>query len=339
MKAERSHILGKALRDFFDNYVRQLRGMSSHTVLSYRDSLKLLLIFVAGRKNMTVSELRIESIGVSEIIGFLDHLETVRKNGIGTRNIRLSAIHSFFRYVATLYPEHLDQAQRVLSVPFKRGSTRTIEYLEFEEIRAVLNVIERSTTDGRRDYALLALMFNTGARVQEILDLKTTDLDLSSSLSVRLYGKGRKERICPIFPETAQVLRECLEEQGADMRKPVVVFRNHVGGSLTRFGVRYILAKHLSKAAGVHPSLGKKRLHPHSLRHSTAVYLLKSGVDPSSIAHWLGHASVNTTNKYATMDLEMKREALAKAKVLGTDVKTESSWRKRPDILAWLESL
>ena len=339
MKTERSHSLGKALRDFFGNYIRQLRGMSSHTVLSYRDSLKLLLIFVAGQKNTTVSELRIESIGVVDIIAFLDHLETVRKNGIGTRNIRLSAIHRFFHYVATLYPEHLDQSQRVLSIPFKRASTRTIEYLEFEEIRAVLDVIDRSTTDGRRDYALLALMFNTGARVQEIVDLKATDLELSSPFSVRLFGKGRKERICPIFPETAQVLREYLEEQGADIRKPVAVFRNHVGGPLTRFGVRYILAKHLRKAAGVRPSLGKKRLHPHSMRHSTAVYLLKSGVDPSSIAHWLGHVSVNTTNKYARMDLEMKREALAKAKVLNADVKTEFSWRKRPDILEWLESL
>lgn len=336
MKAERSYTLGKALRDFFGNYVRQLRGMSSHTVLSYRDSLKLLLIFVAGRNNTTVSGLCIESIGVPDIIAFLDHLETVRKNGITTRNIRLSAIHSFFRHVATAYPEHLDQAQRVLSIPFKRASTRTIEYLEFEEIRAVLDAVDRSTTDGRRDYALLALMFNTGARVQEIVDLKTTDLDLSSSLSVRLYGKGRKERICPIFPETAQVLQECLEEQGADMRKPVAVFRNHVGGPLTRFGVRYILAKHLRKAARAHPSLGKKRLHPHSMRHSTALYLLKSGVDLSSIAHWLGHTSVNTTNKYARMDLEMKREALTKAGVL---VKTESSWRKRPDIMEWLESL
>jgi len=339
MKVERSHALGKALRDFFGNYVRQLRGMSSHTVLSYRDSLKLLLIFVAGQKNTTVSELGIESIGVADIIAFLDHLETIRKNGIGTRNIRLSAIHSFFRYIATLYPEHLDQSQRVLSIPFKRASTRTVEYLEFEEIRAVLDAIDRSTTDGRRDYALLALMFNTGARVQEIVDLKTTDLELSNLSSVRLFGKGRKERICPIFPETAQVLREYLEEQGADMRRPATVFRNHVGGPLTRFGVRYILAKYLRKAAVVHPSLSKKRLHPHSMRHSTAVYLLKSGVDPSSIAHWLGHASVNTTNKYARMDLEMKREALAKAKLLDAGVTTESSWRKRPDILEWLESL
>ena len=316
MKTKRSHDLGTALRSFFDDYVRHLRGMSGHTLLSYRDSLKLLLRFVAQEKHTAVADLRTETLGVAEIIAFLDHLETTRKNGVGTRNIRLSAIHSFFRYVATLYPEHLEQSQRILSIPFKRAATRTIEYLEFEEIRAVLDAVDRSTIDGRRDYALLALMFNTGGRVQEIVDLKATDLELSKPASVRLYGKGRKERICPIWVETGQVVRQYLEERAVNMREPITIFTNHLGGALTRFGVRYILAKHLRKAAEVQAALGKKRLHPHSMRHSTAVYLLKSGVDPSGIAHWLGHASVNTTNKYATMDLEMKRNALAKAKPL-----------------------
>jgi len=339
MKSEHSHALGTALRNFFDTYVRQLRGMSAHTTLSYRDSLKLLLLFVAQEKRTAVADLCIETIGVAEIIAFLNHLETRRKNGVGTRNIRLSAIHSFFRYVATLYPEYLEQSQRILSIPFKRAATRTIEYLEFEEIRAVLDAVDRSTADGRRDYALLALMFNTGARVQEIVAIKATDLELSKPSSVRLYGKGRKERICPIWAETGQVVREYLEERGVNMREPITVFTNHLRGPLTRFGVRYILAKHVRKAARVGSSLAKKRLHPHSMRHSTAVYLLKSGVDPSSIAHWLGHSSVNTTNKYATMDLEMKRNTLAKAKPLGDRTNSKASWRKRPDILAWLDSL
>jgi site-specific recombinase XerD len=339
MKTPQSHTLGMALKDFFYNYLRQLRGMSSHTILSYRDSLKLLLVFVAQQKKIAVSDLRIENIGVNEIISFLDHLETTRSNGIGTRNIRLSAIHSCFRYIATMYPEYLDQSQRILSIPFKRMPMRTIQYLEFEEVKAVLQAVDRSTLDGRRDYTLLALMFNTGARVQEIVDLKATDLELSTPFSVRIYGKGQKERICPIWPETAHVLREYVEERGIDTREPVTVFTNHIGGHLTRFGARYILAKHLRKAAQTRPSLGKKRLHPHSMRHSTAVHLLKSGVDLSSIANWLGHTSINTTNKYATMDLEMKRNALAKAKPLGKKVNPKSSWRKRPDILAWLESL
>jgi site-specific recombinase XerD len=339
MKTQQSYILGMALKDFFYNYLRQLRGMSSHTILSYRDSLKLLLTFVAQKTNTPVSDLCIEAIGVDEIITFLDHLEATRRNGIGTRNIRLSAIHSFFRYIATTHPESLDQSQRILNIPFKRTPLRTVEYLEFEEIDAVLQAVDRSTLDGRRDYVLLSLMFNTGARVQEIVDLKATDLELSKPFSVRIYGKGRKERICTIWPETAHVLREYIAERGIDTRNPLPVFMNHLGTCLTRFGVRYILAKYLRKAVHAQPPLGKKRLHPHSMRHSTAVHLLKSGVDLSSIANWLGHVSINTTNKYATMDLEMKRDALAKAKPLGNKTSPESSWRKKPDILAWLESL
>lgn len=339
MKTGQSNTLGIALRDFFSNYLPQLRGMSSHTILSYRDSLKLLLQFFAQQKNVTVSDLIIENIGIAEVIAFLDHLEVNRHNGIGTRNIRLSAIHSFFRYVAGIYPEHLEQSQRILSIPFKHTTTRVVEYLEFEEIMAVLQAVDRSQLDGRRDYALLALMFNTGARVQEIVDLKANDLQLSKPFSVRIFGKGRKERICPIWAETAHILREYIEERGIDVRNPVTLFSNHRGYPLTRFGVRYILAKYLRNATDIQPSLGKKRLHPHSMRHSTAVHLLKSGVDLSTIAHWLGHVSINTTNKYAAIDLEMKRQAIAKAKPLGDETNPQSSWRQNPDILKWLESL
>lgn len=339
MKTGQSNMLGITLRDFFYEYLPQLRGMSSHTILSYRDSLKLLLQFLAQQKNVSVSDLIIENIGIAEVIAFLDHLEVNRHNSIGTRNVRLSAIHSFFRYVAGISPEHLDQSQRILSIPFKHTTTRTIEYLEFEEIIAVLQAIDRCQPDGRRDYALLALMFNTGARVQETVDLKANDLQLSKPFSVRIFGKGRKERICPIWAETAHVLREYVEERGIDVRKPITIFSNHLGRPLTRFGVRYILAKYLHNAAAMRPSLAKKRLHPHSMRHSTAVHLLKSGVDLSTIAHWLGHVSINTTYKYAAIDLEMKRQAIAKAKPLADENKPQFSWRKNPDILEWLESL
>lgn len=339
MKARQSNTLGVALKGFFSNYLPKLRGMSSHTTLSYRDSFKLLLVFLTQQKNISVMDLVIEDIGSAEVIAFLNHLESNRKNGIGTRNIRLSALHSFFRYLAAMYPDYLDQSQRILSIPFKRMSTRTIEYLEFDEIMAVFKVVDRSTSDGRRDYALLWLMFNTGARVEEIINLKANDLQLSSPFSVRIFGKGQKERICPIWPETAQILREYIEERGIDLRRPVTLFRNYLGRPLTRFGVRYILEKYLRKAALIQPSLKKKRLHPHSMRHSTAVHLLKSGIDLSSIANWLGHVSPTTTNKYATMDMEMKQQAIEKAKLLCKENTSQTSWRKDPDILAWLESL
>lgn len=262
MKNQRSHLLGVALRDFFGHYLQQLRGMSSHTIHSYRDSLKLLLTFVAHHKKTSVSNLCLDHLGIAEIVTFLDHLETQRKNGIGTRNIRLSAIHSFFRFIASSCPEYLDQAQRILSIPFKRMPTQTVDYLDFEEIGAVLESVDRSTLNGKRDYLLLALLFNTGARVQELLDLKSTDLELSKPSSVHIYGKGRKERVCPLWPETAHLLRRFIEERKIDLKNPSPVFKNHLQGALTRFGVRYILAKYLQKAAKIQPSLKKNAFIP-----------------------------------------------------------------------------
>ena len=339
MRPTQVNQLGMALKGFFTDYLPKIKGSSSHTVLSYRDSLKLCLLFMAQHKNLSVSDLRIEDMGVQEIIAFLNHLEEDRHNQPGTRNGRLAALHSFFRYVAGIYPEALDQCQRILNIPFKRSASHTVYYLEFEEITAVLDSINRSKQDGRRDYALLSLMFNTGVRVQELIEIKANDLQLSKPFSVRIFGKGRKERICPIWPETAHLLRQLLEERGIDPREPVTVFTNHTGNPISRFGVRYLLAKHLQNTANVRPSLAKKRLHPHSIRHSTAIHLLKSGVDLSTIANWLGHSSVNTTNKYATMDLEMKRKAIEKAKPLIDGTTAQGEWKQNPDLLEWLESL
>jgi len=338
VKKKKSNELGIALRGFFCDYLPQMKGMSLHTVHSYRDSLKLLFLFLS-RDNGSVDTLCFDELAVNRIEAFLNHLETQRHNSTGTRNVRLSAVHSFFRYVATTFPEYLYLSQQILGIPFKRMRTRAIEYLEFEELETLLDRVDRSKPDGRRDYALLTLMFNTGARVQEVIDLKATDLQLSSPFSVHIFGKGRKERICPIWAKTARVLHEYVEERGIDPRKPVTIFTNHLGTPLTRFGVRYILAKYVRKAAETNPALKVKRLHPHSIRHSTAVHLLKSGVDLANIASWLGHVSTNTTNKYATIDLDMKREAIAKAAPPHAESVPNSSWRKNRDILAWLESL
>jgi integrase/recombinase XerD len=331
MKGERPNSLALALKGFLSDYLPRVRGTSPHTILSYRDAIKLLLVHLSRKKGIPVANLTIEEIGVTEIVAFLDYLERDRNNGVGTRNRRLAALHSFFRYVAETRPVRIEQCQRILNIPFKRASVRPVEYLEFEEIKEVLAEIDRSKVVGRRDYLLLTLMFNTGARVQEVLDLRVNNLQLSRPASVRIFGKGRKERICPIWPETAQLLREHTQGMDGNAR----VFANHIGGPLTRFGVRYILSKHLQNAA----SLRGKRLHPHSLRHSTAVHLLKSGVDLSTIANWLGHSSVNTTNKYASMDMDMKRLALEKAQPLTDTTQEAGSWKKDPDILAWLESL
>ena len=251
----------------------------------------------------------------------------------------MTTIHSFFRYVGAQHPEHLAQTQRLLGIPFKRTETREIQHLEFAELQAVMDGIDRSTRPGRRDFALLSLMFNIGARVSEIVGLQAADLRLTEPPSIRLRGKGSKERICPLWPETARLLLQLLEEQGMPLDRPEAVFRNRRGERLTRFGVRIILRKHIEQAKPRVPSLKHKRLHPHSLRHSTAVHLLRAGVDLSTISHWLGRASLNTTNKYVALDVEAKREALAKAKPLLRTARKAGMWRQDQNLIAWLENL
>jgi site-specific recombinase XerD len=331
--------LARAVRNFFSEYVRELRGLSRHTLLSYRDTLALLLRFLAESRKSDPTALDMEDLSPEAVLVFLNYLEQERHNKTSSRNVRLAAIHAFFRYVAIQMPERIEQAQRILAIPFKRTGTRPIEYLEYEEIQAVLGSIDRSAREGRRDYALLALLFNTGARVQEIVDLSACDLQLEPPFQVKLFGKGRKTRICPLWPQTAQVLKEFVSEMCLDLRSNAPIFRNQRGERLSRFGIRYILAKYCRQAARVCPSLAGKRLHPHSMRHSCAIHLLKSGVDLPSISHWLGHASMNTTNRYATADLEMKRRAIAQAGSPGDSPAPASHWRHDPSIIEWLESL
>ncbi len=338
-KTQLPNLLARWLRNFFQDHLSKVRGLSPHTIHSYRDCLVLLLRFVASRKDRPVTELDIEDLGPEEVLDFLNHLESVRGNAVVTRNVRLAALHAFFRFGASQNPEQLEHCQRILWIPFKRAGTRTIEYLEYDELQAVFSAVDRTTQAGRRDYLLLTTMFNTGARVQEFLNLRACDLQLTKPYQIRFFGKGRKERFCPIWPQTAQILTSFCQERGLDMNSTELVFLNQRGRPLTRFGVRYILNKYLQRAQVRAPNLAAKRLHPHSMRHSTAVHLLKAGVDISTICHWLGHSSVNTTQKYATVDLEMKRQALARAKPPDGETNQPVEWRRNPSVLEWLESL
>jgi integrase/recombinase XerD len=336
MKSKSPNQLALALRDYFGEFLPGVRNVSPHTIASYRDSLVLLLRFVAAQQRRCISLLDFKDVSADLILSFLADLESKRHNTATTRNVRLSAIHAFFRYVAAQHPDRLEHCQRVLVIPFKRARQRTIEYLEYEEIQHVLNAVDQSTRDGRRDYALLATLFNTGARVQEILDLRACDVQLTKPFQVRLFGKGRKERFCPLWPQTARLLRSFFKERLLESHSEHSVFLNHRGEPLTRFGVRYLLRKYQGLAEVHVVGLRGKRLHPHSLRHSTAVALLKAGVDLSTISQWLGHASPNTTNKYATIDLEMKREAIDKVKPIRGQRRTV--WRSS-SVLDWLEGL
>jgi len=339
MNAPAPTALARTLRGFFADHLPRVRGTSPHTVQSYRDSLVLLLRFVADRRARSVSQLDLDDLGPQDVLDFLQYLETDRHNLVATRNVRLAAIHAFFRYCAAEDPAGLERCQRVLAVPFKRTGSRPVEYFEYHEIQAVLAGVNRTTADGRRDYALLATMFNTGARVQEIVTLCVRDLQLETLPHVRLYGKGRKERLCPLWPQTTEILRALLAERGRDVPPDQPLFRNHRGGRLTRFGVRYLLRKYCIRAQAATPTLGTKRLHPHSMRHSTAVHLLRAGVDITTISHWLGHASVTTTNRYATVDLDMKRKAIEQARPTDFGIAGPALWRTDASILEWLEGL
>jgi integrase/recombinase XerD len=337
MKRKFPNLLGAIVRDYFGDHLPRVRGTSPHTIHSYRDSVMLLLRFLSACNKRTVAELDLKDLAPTGILAFLSHLERERKNAVATRNVRLSAIHALFRFVASRNPEHLDLAQRVLAIPFKRASQRAVDYLEREEIESILKTIDRASPQGNRDHALLATMFNSGGRVQEIVDLRACDLQLTKPFQVRFLGKGRKERYCPLWRETAAVLRAFCKERNLDLRSEDRVFLNQRGEPLSRFGVRYILAQCLRRACRERPNLRKKRIHPHSMRHSTAIALLKSGAALSTISHFLGHASLTTTNRYLKVDLEMKRKAIEQVKPVPRQSRTP--WSRDPTVLDWLESL
>jgi site-specific recombinase XerD len=329
-----------ALRAFFAKHLPLTRGLSPRTVLSYRDTFVLLLRFLATHHRCAVVDLELDHFRADDVLIFLDHLETERKNSVATRNARLAAIHAFARFLATRDPEQVEEAQRLLAVPVKRGPTRAIDYLEEEEIGAMLSAISPERKDHVRDRALLLTLFNTGARVQEVLDIRAGDLQLDPPRFVRLVGKGRKERLCPLWPETAEAIQTLLNSKPPSAPEGWQLFRNHRGQPMTRFGIRYLLRRYSARAQTEAPTLAAKRIHPHTYRHSAAVHLLRSGVDMVTISHWLGHASIETTNRYAAVDLETKRKALERAgPVVGTSDSATSIWRTDSSVLDWLEAL
>lgn len=339
MKFSKPNVLAQDLRAFFAEHVPLTRGLSPHTLLSYRDAIKLLLQFLEIRCGCSVVELDFVHIAPEAVIAFLEHLEKERHNSASTRNARLAAIHSFARFVATRHPEHLELCQRLLAIPTKRVRSKIVEYLEGQEIRAMVDATDQKTADGRRDQAMLVTFFNTGGRVQELLNIQPADLQFDRPSHVILRGKGQKERICPLWPETVTLLRALLRDNGLEERSTEPLFRNHCGQPLTRFGARYLLRKYARKGLSKAPSLEKKKVHPHTFRHSAAVHMLQAGVDLVSISHWLGHSSVVITNRYTAVDLTTKRAAIEKAGPIVAKTDTLGAWRKDESILKWLESL
>lgn len=324
----------RLLQAFFTDRLMRQRKASQHTIASYRDTFRLLLGFAQQRLKKVPSKLAIEDLDAPFIGAFLDHLERGRGNNARSRNVRLAAIHSFFQYVALHEPSHSALAQRILAIPSKRYKRRQIEFLTRSEIDALLAAPDRDTWTGRRDRALMLVTVQTGLRVSELTGLCCQDIVLGAGAHVRCTGKGRKERCTPLRKEAVATLRAWLRERNADPSDPL--FPNARGGPLSPDGVQYLLDKHIATASQQCPSLKKKRVSPHVLRHSAAMDLLHHGVDRSVIALWLGHESVETTQIYTHANLEIKEKALAKTTPLNV-----RPGRYRPDdeLLAFLQSL
>jgi site-specific recombinase XerD len=280
----------------------------------------------------------VENAGVDAVNGFIDELTRERKNSASTRNLRLTAIQGFFRWLAMVEPQHLATCSRALCIPKANTKSNEVLYLEREEIEALFAAIDRGVRQGRRNYALLALMYNTGARVQEVLDLKICDVRIERPSLVKLVGKGDKERICVLWPETIEWIKEICRDRGLGPDSTQYLFVNRHGQKMTRHGVRFILRKAGEKALASRPSLKDKPLHPHIFRHTAAMHMLQAGLDLTTIQSILGHSSSETTNRYAKADLAMKKAALDKCEPL-TQSPRPPAWKTNPEIMAFLESL
>ena len=322
------------LQCFFTDRLLRQRQASPHTVAGYRDCFRLLLHFAKERLGKMLSKLLIEDLDAPFIGLFLQHLESVRKNSVRTRNARLGAIHSFFQYVAIEEPALALHCQRILAVPNKRHERRPIEFLSREEMDALLAVPNLSTWVGRRDRTLLLVAVQTGLRVSELTGLNCQDVVLGTGAHVRCLGKGRKQRCTPLRPQTARMLDAWLRERQGLSEDPV--FPSIRGSRLSRDAVERLITKYTHRAEPTCLSLKRKNVSPHVLRHAAAMDLLHHGVDRSVIALWLGHESVQTTQIYLHADMRLKEKALSRTTPLGV-----KPARFRPDdkLLAFLEGL
>jgi integrase/recombinase XerD len=325
--------------NFLTHYLAGQRNLSPNTIKAYRDVFALLLRFCRDVRGIAPEKLRLEQIDVSLVEAFLDYLETERKSSQSTRNHRLATLHAFFRYVQAEEPAHMLQCQKILAIPLRRHAHPTVGYVSKQELAEILAQPDLQTSTGRRDAVLLSVLYDTGARVQELIDLSVGDVRLDPPAQLRLLGKGRKMRAVPLMDNTIPLLRDHLQENHLDrpeqFDKPL--FQNARHQRLSRSGIRYILQKHLVRARSKLPTLNRT-VSPHTLRHAKGMHLLQSGISLDMIRDFLGHVDVKTTQIYARANLEMKRNALEK--IADTSpVRTIPSWQQNKDLLDWLRSL
>ncbi|HUB46600.1 MAG TPA: tyrosine-type recombinase/integrase [Acetobacteraceae bacterium] len=321
------------LQAFFTDRLTRQRQASPHTVASYRDALRLLLVFASEEYGKQPSKLDFDDIDATLIAAFLDHIEQQRENSVRTRNARLAAIRSLFRYAAFRHPEHAALIERVLAIPPKRFDRRLVTFLTEPELNALLAAPVRSTWTGRRDHAMLGLAAQTGLRVSELIGLRCADVHLGFGAHVSCEGKGRKQRITPLTSAIASVLRVWLAERAGLPVQPLFVTQS--GKALSRDALEHRLAKYVHVASDICPSLKQKSVTMHVLRHSAAMRLLRAGIDTSVIALWLGHEQIETTQVYLHADLGIKERALAKTAQAETK---PGRFRPTDKLLAFLEA-
>lgn len=325
--------LGVWIRRFLLEHLVAERNLARNTQRSYRDTLVLLIPFVAAKLGKPLDRLAPIDLSPDTVRLFLAHLEESRQCSIATRNQRLATLHALARFVGERSPEHIVWCGQMRAIPFKKTTKVVIPYLDKPEMDVLLAAPDRETSQGRRDYALLLFLYNSGARADEASQLVIRDLH-SAALFVRIIGKGNKERQCPLWRATVEVLSPLIANRSSEQR----VFLNRSAHPITRFGIYAMVERYAEKAREKIPSLANKRVSPHTIRHSTACHLLRAGVDINTIRAWLGHVSLDTTNIYAETDLEMKAKALAMCEV-ACEPKTKKTWRQDPQLMTFLRSL
>lgn len=322
------------VQDFFYSNLINQRRVSEKTIKSYRDTFCILFRFIKKEIGKAASQLCLTDLNADLIVKFLNYLEKERKNTVRSRNVRLAAIRSFMHYAAYQEPSGLPTIQRVLAIPMKHYDHILVGFLSKQEMNAIINSTDNNTWSGQRDQVLFATLYNTGARVSEIISVKRKDIEIGKTTVIHLHGKGRKERAVPLWKNTSSLIRKWLTQIDEDLKTPL--FPNRFGKLMTASGVEDRLNAAVRKASETCPSLNSKKVSPHVIRHTTAMHLLQSGVDLTVIALWLGHENINTTHKYMEADLKMKRKILMRSR--GPKYKTK---RKRisDKLLAFLEAL
>ncbi len=334
--SEPSPQLGAIVHSFVIDHLVAVKGLRPSSVRSYRDTIRLFLVFVAAQKGCRITRLTLDDLSFERVVGFLRHLEVDRHNHVRTRNQRLAALHTLFDYIATRSPEMLDVCQRVSAIPMKRSAPAETRFLERDEVETLFRTLSDEGRLGLRDHTVLLFLYNTGARVQEVADLRVEHLDLGEHPLVRLHGKGDKWRTCPLWHHTVTLLRALIDADPASGPKAPVFSAN--GHALTRSGIYKIVRRHASSLDD--PRIGR-RVSPHVFRHTAAVHLLESGVEVNVIRSWLGHANLTTTNRYAEINTRTKQAALRATELPGSsaDSRTSPIWRSDESVLNWLASL